>query len=72
MAHNTGLDKWTCVAILTAQETGIKPHEMDTFLECFDYHTANSMLAMYAIEAALIFTMQHYINIDTVTNTSII
>jgi hypothetical protein len=66
MANNTGLDKWSCVAILTAQESGIKPHEMDTFMECFDYHMANSTLAMYAIEQALIFTIQHYINIDNI------
>lgn len=68
MAKNTGLDKWSCVAILTAQETGIQPHEMGTFIECFDYHMANSMEAMYAIEAALTFTMQHYINIENIVN----
>lgn len=71
MARGTRLDKWSCVAILTAQESGIKPDEMDTFMECFNYHMGNSMMAMDAIEAALIFTMQHYINIENiVTKTS--
>ena len=76
MAKNLDIDKYSAMAILTAQECGIHEHEMGTYMETFKFHMDNSATAMdsiqrakdavLAIESSLVHTIQHSINIQNI------
>lgn len=76
MAKNQDISVYSAMALLTAQECGIKEHEMGTFIEAFNYHMDDGITvlgdiemakkAVDSIELALSFTIADSINIQNI------